>query len=436
MNIATVENIVMLLSAVTGLFISVFRYIETPKRGWLYVTGFFLAHFLSDYYWAAYTFIIHDDPDVSALMAYFGWNVAFALLMAAAIHMRDPASKKLFHPLVFLPIPLNIAQVILYLQYGGYFNNIWQGTCLTIAECVCVQSLLYYAKNRKEGAKLPLFNTLALSYILMEFSMWTISCFHYPDWKLDPYYVLEFAGYITIVFLAEAVGRDYRNRGVVTGRMTVNGMRLRMLLQITASIIIFGGCIGGLQIASWMKDSIPEGAEDGYGSIAVTLFVISVVLAALIGILMFFISVRYKKMRSVENEDDMRSSRTGFITTVILSFVLMCISVIFTSRLIYRVSVDGVRESGEDTTRLVAAEIENHLAAASAALEVTSDTVETMMKRGESQEKLLIFLTDQTDNQKKFFEDDMTGLYGLIRGEYMDGLGWEPPEGYDPTTRD
>ena len=76
MDIETFINIFTLVVTLAGLLISLFKYIDSPKRGWLYITFFFLADILSEYYWTAYTLIIKEDPDVSALLAYFGWNIA------------------------------------------------------------------------------------------------------------------------------------------------------------------------------------------------------------------------------------------------------------------------------------------------------------------------------------------------------------------------
>ncbi|MBP5608613.1 MAG: hypothetical protein J6X66_10170, partial [Lachnospiraceae bacterium] len=119
MDIDSIDNVLMLTSAVIGLLISLFKYIEHPRRGWLYMSVFFLASFLSDYYWTTYTLVMGDSPDVSALIAYFGWNAAFLVLLIAVIRMRVPGSRKYFHPLMLLPIPLNIYQFSLYIAFGG-----------------------------------------------------------------------------------------------------------------------------------------------------------------------------------------------------------------------------------------------------------------------------------------------------------------------------
>ncbi|MCR5652121.1 MAG: response regulator [Lachnospiraceae bacterium] len=434
MSLSTLENIVMLLAAVIGIFVSVFRYIETPKKGWLYVTGFFLAHFLSDYYWAAYTFVIHDDPDVSAIMAYFGWNIAYALLLLAVLHMRDEGSKRFIHPLMFIPVPVNIGLFILYIQYGGLFNNIWQGTFLTAAAVISLQSLLYYAKNKKNGAHFPYYALNVVIYIIFQYAMWTVSCFDFEEWK-DPYYPCAFACYLSMVFFELSIKKNYEAQGVSLNETNVSGMRFRMLLQVATSLIIFGGCIVGIQIASRMKASLSAQEEGDFAQIAVALFFISVVLVILICLIIFVITVRYRSVHQKDEELDSQDGRITFIATILLCLVLMVFSVIYTSRLFYKVSVDERYEMGVNSARLVATEIENYLSATASALMVTADTVDTMLKRDEDQEKILTFLIDQTENYKRLLDENLTGLYGLIRGEYLDGLEWVPPDGYDPKKR-
>ncbi|MBR5376465.1 MAG: response regulator [Lachnospiraceae bacterium] len=435
MSLTTVENITMLLAAVIGLFIGVFRYIENPKRGWLYVSGFFLAHFLSDYYWAAYSFVIHDEPEVSAIMAYFGWNLSFVLLLLAVLHMRVPESKRYFNPLMLIPIPVNVAQFILYIQYGGLFNNLWDGLFLTAVAVISMQGLLYYAKNRKEGARFPVFNLVVIIYIGLQYGMWTATCFYCYAWPIHPYFLCAFASYFAMLLFSWSIGKDYEARSLLEKNVAVSGMRFRMLLQVMTSVIIFGGCLAGIMAASRMKKTLPSGTDD-YTSIAVMLFIISVVLALLIVLVLFAISLHYRKIRrSLNDETEGGSNRATFIATILLSFVLMIISVVYTSRLFYRVSVDGRHEMGVDTSRLVATEIENYLAATASALQVTADTVDNMLKRGESQEKITTFFVDQTDNYKRLLDENLTGLYGVIRGQYVDGLEWVPPDDYDPKKR-
>jgi len=44
-------NIFTLIATVVGLLGCLFKYIKSPKRGYLYLIVFFLSSFFSDYYW-------------------------------------------------------------------------------------------------------------------------------------------------------------------------------------------------------------------------------------------------------------------------------------------------------------------------------------------------------------------------------------------------
>ena len=176
----------MTLAAIIGLLGCLYNYIEKPKKGWLLVAGFFFANLLSDYYWTTYTLVMMEEPDVSEFLAYFGWNLGYLVMLFTVIRMRDHDSRKFFHPVILLPIPLNIAQFILYIQYGGIFNNVWQVGFSTAIACFCIQSIAYYyRKKKKEGkASFPYFHALVLFFTFVyiglskaqtthDFGMWT-----------------------------------------------------------------------------------------------------------------------------------------------------------------------------------------------------------------------------------------------------------------------
>ena len=110
---------------------------------------------MSSYYWTAYLVIMGDYPNVSNLFSYMGWNVAFVFLLLLVLHMRCAESRRFFHPLMLLPIPLNAWQLTLYLQYGGVLNNILQVSATTATACFSLQSILWYRRNRKHGAARP-----------------------------------------------------------------------------------------------------------------------------------------------------------------------------------------------------------------------------------------------------------------------------------------
>ena len=126
----------------------------------------------------------------------------------------------------------------------------------------------------------------------------------------------------------------------------------------------------------------------------------------------------------------------NLVTILTVTFVLMALMVIFTSRVIYRTSNDYVIELGNDKTAAITAELENYLETAKSAIYVVSDSVDHMVQNGATNEEIVEYITRESENTTSYFDSTYTGIYGVIRGEYVDGVGWVPPEGYDPTKRD
>lgn len=57
MTIENYENIISLFCTIVGLLYCIFQYIETPRRWYKYLVAFFLADFLSEYYWTTYELV-------------------------------------------------------------------------------------------------------------------------------------------------------------------------------------------------------------------------------------------------------------------------------------------------------------------------------------------------------------------------------------------
>ncbi|MBP5607654.1 MAG: response regulator [Lachnospiraceae bacterium] len=435
MNIESFVNVFTLVAAVIGLLISLFKYIEYPKRGWLYMSVFFLADILSDYYWTTYMLVMHDSPDVSEIMAYFGWNIAFLILFIAMLSLRPEGAKKYFNPLILLPIPLSIWQFTIYIQYGGLFNNLWQCGFTAAIAVLCMQVILYYFKNRKKGAHFPHLHVVILLYIISQYVSWTSTCF---DWNSDlqnPYYYASITGYILMLFFSHAVSQFYKGEGYTTPEKDAAEIKTHIALQIIVSMIIISCCAGGFYLAIWMKRSLPED-ESAYGIIAVVLFLISVFLAFLILAVIYLTASRYK---SREEEHKKRSyvkrNRFNLIFTILVTLILMVFAVVYNSTIYYRASVSNIYDSGEEKTATTTTALENYLTKAISTLKVTADSIELMINNGESNGKVLRYILQQTQMQKSELDENFTGLYAYIDGEYMDGLGWTPPEDYNAVER-
>ncbi|MBO4749190.1 MAG: response regulator [Lachnospiraceae bacterium] len=132
----------------------------------------------------------------------------------------------------------------------------------------------------------------------------------------------------------------------------------------------------------------------------------------------------------------MERRKMNIALTLLVIFVLMILVVVYTTRLFLRISVSNITEVGEDKASSLAVSLENYLDTAKSVLWVVADTVDEMVKNGDDPDRIQQYLIGESKNQEQQFDENYTGLYGYIQGEYLDGVGWFPPEGYDPTQRD
>ncbi len=142
-----------------------------------------------------------------------------------------------------------------------------------------------------------------------------------------------------------------------------------------------------------------------------------------------------KKTRTAGTKRHGRKKR-GILIPLILVFMFVIAMVGYTSMLIYNVAVSNSSAVIEDRLLNVSSMIDNHLNTAENILHVTADSIQHMLISGTTPARIHEFMVEETNNVSEQFNENFTGLYGYIMGRYMDGLNWEPPDDYDPKSRE
>ena len=441
MVLENVLNLIALTVRIVALLSCLFFYIERPRKGWLYLATNFLLYLLSDYYWTVYTLVMGKNPDISALIAYLGWNLGLMVMWLTLRAMQPEEVKKFFHPLMLLPIPLNIAQLLLYNTFGGVFNNIIQVFFSTAAVIESLRGIIYYLKNKK-NARIPYFHIACFCYMICEYGMWTSSCFDWPSELLYPYNYFVIMSICLAALFPRIMEKSYGDKRRSVYELSSSEIRTQLVLQIVFSVIVLGSCLGGYVLAVWMRNKLAmagiQDTENGaFGVIAITLFAISVFLTLMVLTFMVMVAMRHKSSSEKDaSESHDKKKGFNFIFILIVTFALLIFALVYTSGLFYKVSVSENYESCEDKAAACAAELENYINGSSSVLWVIANTVDSMVIHGSSQEEIRNYIVEQTNYQKYQFDENFTGVYGYVRGEYMDGLNWVPPQGYDATQRD
>ncbi len=451
------ENIIQLLAVLVAMLTSLFRYISHRQRSRLYAALFFLSFFLSSYSWTTYQVIMGESPNITDLLTYFGWNMSFLSLLILVYHMKAPEERRSFHLLMLLPIPLNIWQLSLYLPYGGALNNIYQVMVVTAIACLSIQSICWYRKRRQDGAPRPYVAAAALLFCLFECGMWTSTCFEKPI--AYSYYIFSFLVSGSFFLLIWAL--NHQESGEGREESCVQDINIQQTLKLVYLSVVLVCCVGGILLGIWMRNTLNAGSLDPYARsqydiISMMLFLISLFLTAfslaIVLVIRFYqktektpgvfafdgSSASDEKQVQHENRFLPRPSRgkISLLVPMLIIFVLMIGMIIYTSRVIQDVSVTNIQDVGEDRIDSVTAQLENYLETTKSVLWVTADTVDHMSRNGSDTQKILQYITEESTNQESHFDENYSGIYGYVMGAYLDGVGWVPPEGYDPMERD
>ncbi len=432
------ESIFSLLCTIVGTLFCVFRYIENPKRVYKFLIVFFLSNFLSEYYWTNYILVMHRYPDVSMFMAYLGWNIGYLFLFLSVFALRIKGSNRYFHPLMLLPVLFAIPQFLLYIQYGGILNNIWEVGITTSTMVLCLQQLIYYHKRRSNDRVFPHLSLLVLLYLILEFGSWTATCFSWPSELMSPYFYFSLIDAVICTFFAYGAYKSQRIYARYHEAKSAAELRLQAMMQVLLSIVIIAISIIGFFIALWIKKAMMSdgGAFWNEYRLLISLQAISLCLVILILVLLRLITARYRHLlERMTNKNEGKRTRSYFYFTLSLILALMVFSLVYNSVIFHEASMTSVYEDGAEEIKTTSKEIENHLEKYITTLRVVSDTVALMKKNGNSIKEIEQFIVDQTGLQEKELDSNFTGIYAYIDGRYIDGLNWIPPEGYDPTTR-
>ena len=130
-------------------------------------------------------------------------------------------------------------------------------------------------------------------------------------------------------------------------------------------------------------------------------------------------------------------NRTRVVRVILYTLVMtffVCVVFVYYNRL-SKATKENIINNGRLNSIELANRIDKSMSASMDILQLAGYTLDNMIKEGRSREEILDFLVNETIAVEDSLIADTTGIYGFINGEYMDGSGWVPEEGYDPTAR-
>ncbi len=181
-----IENAFQLITLVILTAITIHQALSSGKEIWSLLAMFYGAVTLGNLYWFLYMLLYQETPYYD-FISDFSWLAAYLFLILLLLQLRK-GTVSWKRKRSFLLVPLfTFAMALFYMRWGEYLTNITYAVCMTVLLYNALAGLL---EEGKTGSRRRLYGA-CLTYGMVEYVLWTVSCFSWDRLPVDPYLLCD-----------------------------------------------------------------------------------------------------------------------------------------------------------------------------------------------------------------------------------------------------
>ncbi len=127
--------------------------------------------------------------------------------------------------------------------------------------------------------------------------------------------------------------------------------------------------------------------------------------------------------------------RNQLIITLAVVFVALTALSVFTISTFSKKSRADAVSLGQSLMIQEREQVSAYMTGALDSVRSAAINIELMLKQKDGNQKILEYLKNQTRYYAEYIDENFTGVYGFINGEYLDGTDWVPEASYNPKER-
>lgn len=136
-----------------------------------------------------------------------------------------------------------------------------------------------------------------------------------------------------------------------------------------------------------------------------------------------------------EKIDRTEKDRIYYLLTLFLTLAALIAICCYSFGSFYAIARQDAVTIGERVVSEESEKLNNFLLRGLDVLQVTGLTIDYMLQEGADSEEIEQYLLHESEAYAAYIDENFTGIYGVFRGDYIDGIGWEPEGGYVPQER-
>ena len=123
------------------------------------------------------------------------------------------------------------------------------------------------------------------------------------------------------------------------------------------------------------------------------------------------------------------------IVAALIVFLLTVAATFVGGIQLYNSTKESIVLQGEVNAQQSAMSFDRYLLVRKNTVLMAGNVINNMIAEDQPVGEILHYLTTESQSIKDSIDKDYTGLYGWVKGQYVDGVGWVPDVDYIPTER-
>lgn len=179
------ENAIQIAVLILCAILAASRAARYRSRSWVLLSFFYGSWLLGDIYWLACLLFFGTTPQISVISD-LSWYAAYIFLYLLLCHVSPPqelpgmGTKRI----VWLGPALAVGMAVFFIQWGEILSNLIYAGLMGLLLYAALRRLTEKECDRRE-CFLP---AMILLLCLLEYALWTASCFLNERIPLHPYY--------------------------------------------------------------------------------------------------------------------------------------------------------------------------------------------------------------------------------------------------------
>lgn len=198
--IESLENTLQILVLLLCALLALLRAAGTRSRAWMLLFFSFASWVLGDIYWLAVLLFFDQTPQIS-VVSDLSWYASYLFLYLLLRQLDPPERLNKAGFLPWLGPAFAAGMAVFFMQWGEPLSNLIYAALMGLLLFAALRRL---TERRGAGCRkaLPL---LILIFCLLEYALWTASCFWSGETFANPYYWFDFLLTLSFPFFLPAV---------------------------------------------------------------------------------------------------------------------------------------------------------------------------------------------------------------------------------------